>query len=202
MAERAQDSYWNLDRELGDGLIQGEVYTIRARIHTALEPYRAHEELLPLRQRTGQRLYIQAQSYILVPDFTLTVALQPPPLSRAGIGRVVDSEWEGMRHWKLGQAQVWGYPIDRVAVLWECYLEEWCRAQDPEGDPNLTVVWAGLERLITEQLPGLERIATPSWEDLYELDRWQEFLRAQGYQRLSERAFGKEISPSRRSGSP
>ena len=63
MMEHEADPYWNLDLALGEGLTQGEHYTIRVKIHTAEEPYRGRDELIPLTHKTGQRLYIHAKPY-------------------------------------------------------------------------------------------------------------------------------------------
>ena len=83
-------------------------------------------------------------------------------------------------------------------MLWECYLFDWCREQDPSDDPTLATVWTGVERLVLEQLPGVDRIVTPAWEELYERDLWQEFLRSRGYRPFSERAFLKVLPQDKR----
>lgn len=67
-----------------------------------------------------------------------------------------------MLHQEIGQAQAWGYPVDKVAALWECLLYDWCREQDPIDDLTLTNIWSGVERLLIEQLLELERLVTSS----------------------------------------
>ncbi len=49
-------------------------------------------------------------------------------------------------------------------MLWECYLEDWCRRPDPTDDPLLKQVWGRFEERLIASLPGAERIATPAWE--------------------------------------
>ncbi len=62
---------------------------------------------------------------------------------------------------------------------------------------NLYALWDGFERFLLRHLPQpIERIATPSWEPIYEEahEQWQEFLAQRGYAAYSavgERAFVK-----------
>ena len=56
-----------------------------------------------------------------------------------------------MRHVELGEAQVWSYPDQRTAVLWECFLLDGFRQDDPRGDQVLTALWQGVERLVLER---------------------------------------------------
>jgi hypothetical protein len=56
----------------------------------------------------------------------------------------------------------------------------------------LTTVWSGFERVLTRWFPQAERIATPSWEDLYERPAWQQFLAGQGYEPFTPGCFAKQ----------
>jgi hypothetical protein len=130
---------------------------------------------------------------VLEPDITLTIGVFPTPTDRGVIGKVERSDWEGMRHREIGNAQAWYYPGDRLVVLWECYLNDWCRQENPVTDPALSTVWAGFEGLVRDRFAEAARIVTPSWEDLYEKVDWQQFLAGQGYEPVSPKAFGKEL---------
>src|SRR5205823_2804563 len=71
------------------------------------------EELLPLTQATCTRAYFHAKRYILVPDLRLTTETFPTPRADGAIGKVTDSEWEGIRH------QQWAryHPPDRASIF-------------------------------------------------------------------------------------
>lgn len=195
MTEREQEPppFWQQDVLIGEAPVRGERTSIRLRVHTSPERYGGREELYPLTQRRGERLYVLAKPYILEPQITLSIGLYPTPTARGAIGEVVGSEWEGMRHQDIGNAQGWCYPADRLIVLWECYLVDAFRQEEPTGDEALLACWTGFERVLLERLPGAERIVTPSWEDIYERASWQAFLRSQGYGPFSQRAFLKAI---------
>lgn len=67
-----------------------------------------------------------------------------------------------MRQREVGQAQAWLYPQERTLVLWECFLEDWYRKEDPRTDENLKVTWLGFEGFLLRSLPQqIDRIATP-----------------------------------------
>jgi hypothetical protein len=91
-------------------------------------------------------------------------------------GVVESAEWIDARMREIGQAQGWCYPADRAIVLWEAYVFDWFREEDPLQDEVLGLVWPRFEHRLVAQLPDAERIYTPAWEDLYPWDRWQEFL--------------------------
>jgi len=137
----------------------------------------------------------------LEPAATLTVDLSPSPAASGGIGEVADARWIGLQHRRLGTAQAWASPADRLLVLWECVLDDWVRRNSPLTDPVLTTVWSGFERVLTLWFPQAVRIATPSWEDLYERPAWQQFLAGQGYEPITPGCFAKQppqISDSQR----
>ncbi len=190
-----QEDYWQQDLAIGEGIIDGEHTGLRLRAHVVEEHYRGRDDgLIHLTHATGARVYIQARPYILEPEITLTIGTYDVPTPEGVVGEVLSSQWEGLTHRDIGQAQGWGYPADRVAVLWECYLFDRYRDRALSQDRTMVTLWAGVERLLLTQLPGLERIVTPSWEDIYELPDWQAFLARQGYRCFSERAFLKEVA--------
>jgi hypothetical protein len=162
------DPYWSEDVLLGEVALPDGPTLVRLRLHQSEEPYHGRNiaELVPLSQPTGTRTYVHAQPYVLVPEITLSVGLSPTPQETGVIGEVVDSTWKGMRHVEIGQAQAWYYPVDRLLVLWECYLLDRWRLDDPLHDPALAALWEGFEGQLLARFPATERIATPSWEDL------------------------------------
>jgi hypothetical protein len=134
-----------------------------------------------------------ARPYILIPDYEFTVGLYPRPTVQGAIGEVLSSEWVGMKQQGIGQAQAWLYKEDRTLVLWECFLEDWCRQEDPRTDGTLRILWLGFETFLSRHLSPFDRIVTPSWEPLYNDDEqaWPGFLQIIGYKQIRPRVFGK-----------
>ena len=188
------DAYWSHDLLLGEARIGDKVSLVRGKFHVTDEAYRDHHRLLPLTHAQGERTSVQAWSYLLEPAATLTVDLSPSPNTSGAIGEVADASWTGLQHRRLGAAQASAYPADRLLMLWECVLDDWVRQESPLTDPVLTTVWAGLERVLTRWFPQAERIATPSWEALYERPAWQQFLAGQGYLPHTPGCFIKAVA--------
>jgi hypothetical protein len=188
----AEEPYWQSVQRIGEAPIRGEPTGLWLRLHISDEPYYGQRELVPLSRNRGNRTYIHAQPFILEPQLSLTMALDPAPTPNGVIGTVIASEWEGMRHVQVGNAQGWAYPADRLLVVWEAFLWERHSQPDPRQDAALTVLWQGFEQLLCERFPAATRLVTPSWENIYEREAWQEFLRARGYAPFSQRAFMKE----------
>ena len=191
-----EDEYWTHDLLLGEARIGRETAAVRLKMHVSDEPYRsrAAADIVPLAHSVGRATYLHAKPYVLEPAITLTIGLFPTPADQGVIGEVERADWEGMRHREIGNAQAWYYPADRLLVLWECYLTDWCRQENPLTDPALAVVWTGFEGLLRDRFPAAARMVTPSWEDLYEKVDWQQFLAGQGYAPVSPKAFGKELA--------
>ena len=206
--DREPDAYWQEDVAIGEVEYQQDHYPLWMRLHQATEEFRADPELTPLEHPRGERLYVHAKPYVMVPDYRLTVALDEParmpqgngakPPEARRIGTVLSSERMGWRSRDLGNAQGWCYPEDRLIMIWECYLEDWCRRPDPTDDPLLWRVWEGFEGRLIASLPEAERILTPSWEDLYGREDWQVFLMQQGYQPMSDATYSKRIDGDER----
>jgi hypothetical protein len=183
------DPYW--DSEIGTATIDGEPYAIRLKLHESREPYTESQEIVPVARR-GERVYFHAEAYLLTPDIHLTVELTGRTPEGA-IGHVRDAEYTGVRPLEIGDCQGWYYPADRTLILWECVLGDRHRREDPTHDPLLHTLWEGFERSLLERAPDARRIVTPNWEPLYEQPAWRQFLSGQGYEPVTERAFGKEV---------
>ncbi len=185
------EDFWNIDVALGEALLAGEPYTLRARMHTNREEYHKEHEIVALRRTRGTQDYVLMHPYILVPDIRLTMGLYPQPTVPGVVGEVIDSRWEGMRHQRVGDGQAWYYREDKTLILWECTVFDHYRADNPLKDMILAALWSGFERWLLTQFPEMERLVTPAWEPDYETAQWRVFLHAQGYAQHSARAFLK-----------
>ena len=130
--ERERDPYWQADAALGEApLFRGEVYSIRMRLHTERERASRRHEIASLSDAVRERVYLHGKPYILVPDIILTVRLHDRPDPGGAIGAVAGSDWTGMRHEDIGQAQGWYYPADHLLVIWECFVRRVTRWEIP-----------------------------------------------------------------------
>jgi hypothetical protein len=196
--EHEPEPYWQADVAIGEGrFFRGETYTIRMRLHTATERASRRHEIVPLSDAVRERVYVHGKPYLLMPDITLTVGLSQQPEPSGAIGTVSGSEWMGMRHEEIGQAQAWYYPSDQLLLLWECFPEgRYRRSNDPYRDPVLSTLWHGFEAWLIDRFPEARRLVT-TWEDLYDRPLWQQFLEGQGYTPRAPAAFAKDlVSPS------
>jgi len=185
------DPYWTEDLEIGLAELDGEPFGVRLRVASQRERYWGSRELLPI-ARHGEKLYLQAQAYILWPAITLTAGM--PAIETGGVlGVVLESDYTGVRPVEVGDCQGWSYPEDGVTVLWECLVGDRYRAADPSEDPLYVLLWEGFERLLLERSPNAHRIITPSWEPVYDPPVWHRFLEGRGYSPVAERAWGKEV---------
>jgi hypothetical protein len=193
-----QDDFWTHDHQIGEAVFYRQPHTIRLKLHQAAERFDqvGDPEIIPLKHRRGERLYFLAKPYILVPDITVRINLYPHPTAsdQGAIGEVADSSWEGMKHEEIGSSQAWYYPEDQTLVLWEVDLHRHHRQPNPVGDPVLTAVWQGFERVLVEHCPGAKVLATPFDDPNYEREEYQAFLRSQGYEPIAQAAFGKEVT--------
>jgi hypothetical protein len=197
MREREiEDPYWSDDLLVGELRLPMGAALVRLRLHQSAEPYdrRNVATLVPLTHASGNRSYSHAQPYVLEPEITLIVGLYPAPSTSGAVGEVVASDWEGMRHHEIGQAQAWYYPLDRLLLLWEYYLFDVYRRPDPVADPALAILWQGFEATLLARFPEAERVATPAWEDIYERPAWERFLSQQGYRPGPPGVFVKDFS--------
>jgi hypothetical protein len=130
--------------------------------HISEERYHRSEgvEIVPLQEKSGTRIYVMARPYILEPDYTLTVGMYPRPTEQGAIGEVLATDWVGMKERVVGQGQAWLYTQECTLVLWECFLDDWYRKEDPRTDETLRALWTGFEGFLLKKLTGVERIAT------------------------------------------
>jgi hypothetical protein len=199
MTEREQphDDYWTHDEQIAEvRLWRDERYSLRLKAHIADEIYRQgkSEEIIPLKEQRGVRTYVHAKPYVLVPDVTVSADIYPAPDPTGAAGEVSSSTWEGMRHEELGNCQAWFYVEDRSIVLWESFLHDRYRGQNPLDDANSYALWEGFERFLAGRFPSAQLIATTHDDPLYETAQYQQFLRSMGYQPLTAAAFGKQLS--------
>jgi hypothetical protein len=182
--------WWTRDETLCNALIQQVPYSVRMSIHNAPEQYRDSSELVALKRKQGERNYVQVQLYVLVPDILLQVALYDRPAPTGAIGHVTGSEWAGMRHQQIGDAQAWYYPEDRLLVLWEIVLSTHYREKvSPVENQTLLTLWQAFEEFLLGEFPGCTRIVTPGWEPIYDDDpaAWPAFLTKRGFVQIEGR---------------
>ncbi len=195
--EAGETDYWQGYVALGVVPLLATPVLLYLQIHTAEERDTAWEDLVPLTQQRGERLYVHARPCLLVPKAILSTVVHQRSRGSQN-GRVIDAEQQDFRPRVIGQAHAWFYPDERLLVVRECYLFEGYHTQHPEEDQVLAVVWHGFERLLRARLPAAERIATPAREDRYRREEWQAFLQAQGYQHFNERAMMKALQEQAR----
>jgi hypothetical protein len=189
-----EEPYWQHDLSIGEGVVDGEVTTIRLLVHSSTTTHHGGRDIIPLSQKQGSCVYVQASPYILVPEIAVEVALYANPVSLGEAGQVSESHWQGMRERPIGEAQAWCYPDDRLIVLWECYLFQNFSLPEPVKDQTLATAWAGFEAVLLTQPFAVEQIVTPSWENLYDLLQWQSFLKERGYHPHTSRAWVRKTS--------
>lgn len=86
------------------------------------------------------------------------------------------------------------YPANRAIVLWECFLGDRYREDDPLADRAFRQVWRGVEGALVARSPGAGRILA-TWEDSYDRPVWRRFLDGLGYQQTGPASFMKAASP-------
>jgi hypothetical protein len=178
--EGQSEPYYTQDRAIGEFRYSNEAHGLRLKLHRSDERIVAHDEVVPLKVRTGTRTYFLAKPCLLLPQYYFNMATYPYPREDGAIGEVTSVDQRGTHHQEIGNAQAWYYPGDQQLVLWECYLDDRFRQDKPAEDPNLKTLWHGFERVLLDQLPKPERIVT-TWEDIYAREDWQAFMQQQGY---------------------
>jgi hypothetical protein len=197
----APDSYWTHNLVIGEGDVQRHNSLIRLHLHRSEEPYFHSEELFPIAShlpgnrppRGATRTYFHAKPFILIPQMTLTIGLTRPKVDSREIGRVIGSDVKHLQEQEIGNAQAWYYPTDKALVLWECYLFELYRKDDPLKDPLLATLWQGFEDALLKELPDTTRIYT-TYEPIYERPVFKTFLRKRQYRPIEKVAFVKEVT--------
>jgi hypothetical protein len=187
------DPYWTNNLILGEGDVEGHKSLIRLHGHRSEETYEhSIENLFPISARRGNRTYFHAKPYLLIPQMTLTIGLTRPKADSDDIGRVIGSDVTHLQEREIGNAQAWYYPADKALVLWECYLFEPFRQQDPRTDQLHATVWQGFEKALLEELPDTAKVYT-TYETVYERPVFKTFLRKMQYRPVDKVAFVKEV---------
>jgi hypothetical protein len=169
------DPHWTDTLILGEGDVEKQKSLIRLHLHRSEEPFYHHEELFPISShrrgerppRGAKRIYFHAKPYILIPKMTLTIGLTRPKVDSDEIGRVIGSDVTKLQEREIGNAQAWYYPDDKALVLWECYLFEPYRQEDPRKDVLQATAWKGFEKALLKELPDTTKIYT-TYETVYE----------------------------------
>jgi hypothetical protein len=188
------DPYWTHNLILGEGNVEKHESLIRLHLHRSEETYEhSIENLFPISSRRGNRTYFHAKPYILLPRMTLTIGLTKPKADSSGIGRVIGSDVTKLQEREIGNAQAWYYPTDKALVLWECYLFEPYRQEDPREDSLLTTVLQGFEKALLKELLDITTIYT-TYEPIYERTMYKTFLAKHGFRPVKKVAFVKEVT--------
>lgn len=186
--------YWQEAVEVGSVEMNDEPQPLYLRLHVVEERFSGRERELgvALSEQRGQRLYVHGRPSIIEPEITLRIGLHDAPADDGAIGEVAGVSYEGVRWREVGNAQAWYYPADRWVMLWECYLTDWYRQENPQEDEALRQLWDGFERTLLERFSEATRIVTPHWETIYDKAAWRAFLEARGYRPVTDQAMVKE----------
>ena len=193
------DEYWTEEVQIGAGTFRyyhNEPRPVWARVHVSAGPYifeREEQAITPVTHRRGMRTYVHAQVCTWEPNLFFTVGLLSRPATDGSIGQVVGTEQRGQRRQELGKTQAWYYPADRLIMLWECFFNSFYRDVPLLVDANMTALWQGMERWLTERFPEVQRLVTPFRDPLFSDKDYQAFLRRLGYAPVVQAAFGKPI---------
>lgn len=198
-----QDDYWTHDIPLFIGrfpyyrndprMVQGKIHLSEEQIYT-----RIVREIVPLQKERGIRSYVKLHPYVLEPQMVMTVGMYPKPKQYAdqesAIGQVLSSKVNGLRQHEIGNAQAWYYPVDKVIVLWECFIFSPMRNKPLLEDENMQKLWKGFEHWLIKQFPQAKTLATPFNDPIAEsIEEYQTFLKSLGYSPLAKAAFGKQL---------
>jgi hypothetical protein len=207
----ARDGYWQRFERAGEISFPpgDDPHELYLEIHTGSERYqrRAEAELgIELAESQGERTYVHARPYILLPCITSSVTYTEesgftdragPGAWRRPVGWVIASQAGGPQRQVVGNAQAWFYPADQILVLWECEVFHiyGTAPDDPAEDRVLITAWEGFERMLLREFADARRIVTPGWEPRYTNEQWEAFLRNRGYVSWagSQRSFVKEL---------
>ena len=188
------DPYWTQNLVIGEGDIAGHKSLIRLHIHQSAEQAYHEESLFPIDIKRGDtKTYFHAKPYLLIPRMTLTIGLTKPKADSDEIGRVIGSDVTKLQEREIGNAQAWYYPEEKALVLWECYLFEPYRQEDPRKDALQATVWKGFEKALLKELPDTTKIYT-TYETVYDRPVFQKFLAKHGYRKIDTVAFVKEVT--------
>jgi hypothetical protein len=188
------DPYWTHNVMIGEGVVEKHKSLIRLHMHRSEETYEhSIDELFPFTTRRGNRSYFLAKPYILLPQMTLTFGVTKPKADSDAIGRVIGSDVTKLQEREIGNAQAWYYPAEKALVLWECYLHQPYRQEDPRKDHLLTTIWQGFEKTLLKELPDTTKVYT-LYEPYYDRPVYKTFLAKLGYRPIENATFVKEVT--------
>jgi hypothetical protein len=195
------DPFWTHDTALFEGAFhyyRDKKQQVRGKLHVSNEKYDFHEfghslERNSLKAAKGTRIYMLMHPYVIEPNRMMTLALNPKHYADAGtvLGKVSGTHIEGFRDVKIGNAQAWYYPDDRVLVLWECFLHDFVRDLPLRKDPHMALLWSGFEEWLINRYQETVKILTPWADPIWQAKEYQSFLRKQGYKREHNGIFTK-----------
>ena len=185
------DGYYTQDTPLFVGKFpyyRMEPRMVQGKLYLSQETYDHSfvNDIIPSTSKRGTRHYVHMKPYVLEPEMFMTVGLYPKPKHYAdqddAIGEVLKTEVKGMRQHELGNAQAWYYPVDKMIVLWECFLESSFRTHPLAADPHMRQLWQAFEHWLVKQFPDATRIATPFNDPIaHSVEEYQTFLRSLGF---------------------
>jgi hypothetical protein len=196
------DPFWIHDIPLFSGTFRyyrNRKQPVRGKVHAAKERHDASDSLERdyLTVPRGERFYVLMQPYVIEPRIVMSVALDDKPKQYAdqgeAIGQTTDSRVEGYSETKVGNAQAWYYPEDRMLVLWECFLESFVRDSKLNEDEHMRLLWTRFEKWLLTQYPQTSRIVTPWADPLWEQKEYQTFLKSLGFQKGKPGLFTKLV---------
>jgi len=167
-----EQPYWTDERELTTLSVGRHERLVQVRSHIAQERYAGigSETLFPLREKTGERTYVQSHLYFHAPKGS-------------------------SREQRLADSQAWWYPTERAIVLWELLPASplaWRPDTDPREDFVLRSLWLAYERFLLDRFPAAQRFLT-TWEDEFARPDWEGFLRTVSYERTAPAVFSKSV---------
>jgi hypothetical protein len=154
--EREEEGFFIKNIRIGELFLGLRSYPILAEFHETKERFYGRHEIVPLQMDEGERTFFHLRPYIsFTPDF---LGNQP-----------------------IGNVYAWYYQNERLLVFWECRLFDWVREDDPLKDDLLREVWEGAEKVVRGRCVGVEKVATPASDPLYDTGLYQKFLEGRGF---------------------
>lgn len=113
-------------------------HEVRGKVHIREEMYRKYHEIFSLKNVEGTRTYVRMTPYINIPHIIISASLESQYQLEADNATPIGilSQQVGYDRCRIGIAQAWYYPTDRVIVLWECLLYEENRIDEFGIDGN------------------------------------------------------------------
>ena len=211
MYEPATTAYWHEHHELFTGVLPSyhrtDPVTIWGRVHAEDERYWNDREIIEVQPRRGTRTYVCLQPYYYAPQYVMPIALSPQDIPFAyartrqpalvgALGMTTGpAEIETLLIERIGNAWAVYYPGVTPWMLWECYVYDHHRTDPCADDATMHALWTAFEALLLTREPEATRIATPP-HSIGTDEAYQAFLAQHGYEPLSDRAWGKDLTPT------